>query len=387
MTAGGVRLGLSLLVACAIATGYTYADHAPLIPLLTAALQVSPFQAGLFTTALFGTYILGTLVTAGLPDRYGAKAIVGAGLIFAVAGSVTLGLAPTYGVALVAKILEGVGTSLTFLAGGRYIAGLYGPRRSHFAFGLYGAGFPAGSALAIALMPRLATSLGDWRPAFGVEAVSIAVVGLAWLAAPAVARVPRRGSIRDALRCQNCWWTGLQHAGFGVGVAASTWITVFLFQEFELPLSVSGLLGSILLLVTTVARPLGGLLVARRWIRTRPMMALANGLLIFGLAALLFPGRPLAIALIGALIVGLGAGLPFASIYNTAAASLPSAPAAAQALPTILGSLVVLTAAPAMGYAVQAFGFWAAWCLVLAIAFGALIATRVVRGEEELADA
>lgn len=50
-TTGGVPLGVGLLVACAVATGYTYADHAPLIPLLTASLQVSPFEAGLFSTA------------------------------------------------------------------------------------------------------------------------------------------------------------------------------------------------------------------------------------------------------------------------------------------------------------------------------------------------
>jgi nitrate/nitrite transporter NarK len=377
---------VGLLVACAVATGYTYADHAPLIPLLTASLQVTPFEAGLFSTALFGTYLVGTLVTTGLPDRYGAKAIVGAGLVFAEAGSITLALAPTYTVALAGKVLEGVATSLTFAAGNRYIAGLYGPRRSHFAVGLYGAGFPAGSACALALMPRVATGFGDWRPAFGVEAVAIAVVGVAWLAAPSVVRVPRRGSMRDALRCQNCWWTGLQHAGFGVAVAAGTWITVFLLQEFDLPLSASGLLGSVLLSITTCARPLGGLLVARRWIQTRQAMALANCLLIIGLAALLIPSRPLAIALLGIVVLGLGAGLPFASVFNTAAASLRTAPAAAQGLPTMMGSLVILIAAPAMGYAVQAVGFSAAWSFVLIIALGALLATRVVRGEEELSD-
>src|SRR5688572_900709 len=116
-----VRLGVGLLVACAIATGYTYADHAALIPLLTTSLQVSPFEAGLLSTALFGTYLVGTLVATGLPDRYGAKAIVGAGLVFAVAGTITMAVAPTYAVALAGKILQGVATSLTFAAGNRYI--------------------------------------------------------------------------------------------------------------------------------------------------------------------------------------------------------------------------------------------------------------------------
>jgi len=377
-------LGVSLLVTCALATGYTYSDHAPLIPLLSSSLQIDEFAAGLFSTALFGTYLLGTLVTTGLPDRFGAKPIVGAGIVFAFLGSATLALAPTYPVAIAGKILEGVATSLIFAAGNRYIPGLYASGRAHFAVGLYGAGFPAGSALALAVMPRLAISLGDWRAAFGVEAAAIALVGLAWMAAPDVVRVPRRGSMRDALRCASCWWTGLQHAGFGVALAASAWITVFLIREFDIPLTVSGLLGSMLLAVATCARPLGGFIVARGWIRTRATMVIANCLLIVGLALLILPSRPLPVALLGTALLGLGAGLPFASIFNTAAASLRSAPAAAQGLPTMLGSLVVVAAAPAMGYAVQTLGFWAAWSFVLGLAGAALLATAVVRGEEEL---
>lgn len=378
-------LGVGLIVGCAIATGYTYTDHAPLVPLLRDALSLDAVQAGLFSTALFGIYVLGTLVATGLPDRFGTKLIVGAGIAFAVAGSLTIAVAPNYTVALLGKVLEGVSTTLTFAAGNRYIAGLYGQDRSHFALGLYGAGFPAGSALALALMPRLASSFGGWRGAFEVEAAAIALVGLGWLAAPRVPRVRRRGSIRDALRCANCWWTAFQHAGFGITIAAGAWITVYLLEEFQLPLAASGLLGSSLLAVTTCGRPLGGYLVERRWIRTRTAMVLANSLLIAGVALLLWPGRPLAIAVLGCVVMGLGAGLPFASVFNTAAASLRSAPAAGQGMPTIFGSLVVVAVAPLMGFAVQALGFWAAWSFVLVVAVAALLATRLVRGEEELA--
>ena len=66
-------------------------------------------------------------------------------------------------------------------------------------------------------------------------------------------------NMRDALRCANCWWTSLQHAaGFGMGIASGTWITVYLLREFGLPLELSGLLGSLLLVLAVLARPLGG---------------------------------------------------------------------------------------------------------------------------------
>jgi predicted MFS family arabinose efflux permease len=380
----GRRKGVALLVACAWAIGFTYSDHAPLIPLLSVGLGIDEVQAGLLSTALFGTYLVGTLVTTGLPDRYGPKRVVGVGLAFAVAGSLTLALAPSFEVAVLAKVLYGVATALLFAAGNRYIPGLYAGARAHVAVGLYGAGFPAGSALALIVMPWLATWFGDWRAAFGAEAVGIGAIAVAWLAAPSVAAIPRRGSIRDALRCANCWWTGVQHAGFGIAISSGAWITLFLVREFDLALTASGLLGSTLLAVATCARPLGGFVVAHGWIRTRSAMALANVLLIAGLALLVVPGRPLGLALLGTVAIGLGAGLPFASIFNTAAASLRSAPAAAQGLPTIIGCLVVAAAAPAMGYAVRTIGFGAAWVFVLTIAALALLATTVVRGEEEL---
>jgi hypothetical protein len=50
----------------------------------------------------------------------------------------------------------------------------------------------------------------------------------------------------------------------------------------------------------------------------------------------------------------------------------------------MIGSLTILTVAPAMGYAVQHHGFSAAWALVGAAAFGTLLGSAVMQGEEEL---
>jgi len=380
-----VRLAVALLTLSAVAFGFTYSDHAPLIPLVSAEFRLDDLGAGLLSTALFTSYLFTTLVTTGLAERLGPKRIVGAGLAVSTLGTLAFAVAPNYPAALAAKAIQGVGSALAFVAAARYLAGLYGDRRNHFALGLYGGGFPLGSALALLAMPALASALGGWRGAFWAEALFVGAAATLWWRAPAVPRVTRPGNIRDALRCPNCWWTSLQHAaGFGMAIASGTWITVYLLREFHLPLELSGLLGSLLLVLAVLARPVGGLLLARERMPTRRVMRVGDLAIVAGVALLAIPDRPLAVALGGAVLVGIGVGLPYSAVFNTAAASLPTAPGAAQGLAAIGGTVGVMIGAPAMGYAVQTYGFWAAWFFVGLVSAIAFIGTAFMRGEEEL---
>ena len=380
-----MRLGVALLSLSAVAFGFSYSDHAPLIPLVSADFGLDDVGAGFLSTALFTANLAVTLLTTGLADRIGPKRTYGAGLVVSAIGTVLFAAAPAYPIALAAKAVQGAGSALAFVAGARYLAGLYGDRRSHFALGLFGAGFPLGSAVALVAMPALAAGLGGWRGAFWAEAAFIGVAAVAWWAAPKVAPVARRGTIRDALRCPNCWWTSLQHAaGFGMGIASGTWITVYLLREFGLPLQLSGPLGSLLLVLAMLTRPLGGFLLAREHVPTRRVMRLGDIAIIAGVALLALPDRPLSVALGGAALVGIGVGLPYSAVFNTAAASLSGAPGAAQGLAAIGGVVGVMVGAPAMGFAVQTFGFWAAWLFVGAVAALAFVGVSFTRGEEEL---
>ncbi|HEY6203563.1 MAG TPA: MFS transporter [Candidatus Limnocylindria bacterium] len=380
-----MRVAVALLSLSAVAFGFTYSDHAPLIPLVSVDFRLDDLGAGLLSTALFLAYMATTLLTTGLGERVGPKRMVGAGLAVCAVGTVIFAASPSYSVALVAKVTQGIGSALAFVAGARYLAGLYRERRNHFALGLYGAGYPLGSALALIAMPTLAGTLGGWRGAFWAEAAFVGGVAIAWWRAPSVPRVPRPGNIRDALRCPNCWWTSLQHAaGFGLGIASGTWITVYLLREFRLPLELSGVLGSLLLLLAVVTRPVGGWLLAREHLPARRVMRIGDLAIVAGVALLAIPERPLPIALGGAILVGIGVGLPYSAVFNTAAASLPAAPGAAQGLAAIGGTAGVMVTAPAMGYAVQTFGFWSAWLFVGAVSAVAFVGTAFMRGEEEL---
>ncbi|HEY6959427.1 MAG TPA: MFS transporter [Candidatus Limnocylindria bacterium] len=376
---------VALVVAVAIAFGLTYADHAPLIPLIAPDLGLDDFRAGLLSTALFLAYLVTTVLTVGVVGRTAPKRAVSVGLAVSFVGTAIVALSPTYPLALLGKAVQGTGSALSFVAATRYIAALYGERRSHFALGLYGAGFPLGSALALVVMPTLATILGGWHGAFAGEAALIAAVAIAWRSAPETSGIVGIGDIRDAIRCPNCWGTFLQHAaGFGLAIASGTWITVYLLREFALPLALSGVLGSLLLDVAVVARSVGGWLVAREHVATKLVMRGGDLAILAGVALLALPGRPLLVALAGAVLVGIGVGLPYASVFNTAAASLPATPAAAQGLAAVGGTVGVMVGAPLMGLAVQTYGFAAAWGFVGSVALLAFAVTFLMRGEEDL---
>lgn len=381
------RLGRDVLLATFTATaiGYTYAAHAPVLPLISADFALSDVQAGLITTALFVAASVTMLAFGDLADRYPPREAVTFGMALVLAGNAATALAPSYELLLAAKALGGFGAGFGFLAGMRYVARRYGGARSHLGQGLYGSGYPLGSAIGLWGMPPLATVWG-WQGAFWVTSALILLVLVAWLASTRMSRLPRPGNMLDAARCRNCWWTCVQHAaGFGLVFAAGTWITTFLLREFSLPLEASGLLGSLLLVVAVVARPIGGFLVAREHVPTVVVMRAAQLTIIAGVALIALPGRPLAVALAGAVALGLGGGIPYAAVFNTASASLPSAPSAAQGLAALGGLLGTLVGAPAMGYAIQTWGFSWAWSILGAISLTALAVTFVMRGEEDLA--
>ena len=327
------------------------------------------------------------LSTATLADRIGAKRMNVVGVAFALASNLLFAVGPTYETLLLAKAVGGIGSGLAFLGGVRYVAGLYSGARSHFGQGVYGAGYPLGSALGLQLMPPLALAFNGWRGAFVASSTLLLVVLIvyAWLA-PAVPRVVVPGSIRDALQNGNAWWCFVEHAaGFGLALATGSWISVYILREFNTSLVVAGALGAFILIAGLFMRPLGGWLVARRRTTTIALMRGSQLLNLAGLALLALPGRPLPVALVGGVALGVGVALPYAAVFNTAAGSLPRAPGAAQSLTAAGGTFGAVVGAPLMGAFIERLGFSAAWIAIAVIPLAALIGTFVMRGEEQLA--
>lgn len=326
------------------------------------------------------------LATATLADRIGAKRMNVLGVLFALSSTLAFAAAPTYPWLLAAKALGGVGSGMAFVGGVRYIAGLYSGARSHFGQGMYGAGYPLGSAIGLQLMPPLALIFGGWREAFAASSVFLGavLVGYAWLA-PKVPRLVVPGDIRDAIHEGNAWWCFVQHAaGFGLALATGSWISVYILREFDTTLVLAGSLGAFVLVAGLFMRPLGGWLVAREHATTVALMRGSQLLNLAGLMLLALPGRPLPVALLGGIIVGVGVSLPYAAVFNTAASSLPRAPGAAQSLTAVGGTFGAVVGAPVMGAAIERLGFSAAWIVIAVVPLAALVGTFFVKGEEDL---
>jgi len=363
----------------------TYTDQAALVPLLKSDFGIGDLQAGLLPTALFVSAVVTMLATATLADRIGAKRMNVFGVGFSLASNLLFAAGPTYETVLLAKAIGGIGSGMAFVGGVRYVAGLYPGARSHFGQGLYGAGYPLGTAVGLQLMPPLALAFGGWRGAFGASSILIlaVLVGYAWLA-PTVPRSVLPGDIRDAIRDGNAWWCFVQHAaGFGLALATGSWISVYILHEFDTSLVVAGALGAFVLLAGVFMRPLGGWLVARRRTTTVALMRLSQLLNLVGLVVLALPGRPLAVALLGGVIVGVGVALPYAAVFNTASASLPRAPGAAQSLTAVGGTVGAVVGAPVMGLAIERLSFSAAWLAIALVPLAALVGTFFIRGEED----
>jgi MFS family permease len=106
--------------------------------------------------------------------------------------------------------------------------------------------------------------------------------------------------------------------------------------------------GALTLALVVVSRPLGGWILIRRPHRARRALALSILAGAAGTLALL-SAEPVWLAVAGALLVGLGAGVPFSPAFTGAAVSRPDAPAAAVGLVNTAANLVVLVGTPLVG--------------------------------------
>ncbi len=148
---------------------------------------------------------------------------------------------------------------------------------------------------------------------------------------------------------------------------AGNWI-VTLLERAGASAAAAGVLGGLVLLAGIVTRPVGGALARRAGPGRRQMVA---GSLVAASAGafLLAAGGPLWVSGLGALALGLAAGLPFAAIFDAAQRTRPDAPGAAVALVNGCAVLTILVGTPLAGLAFDLPGDGA-------VAFAAIGASR-----------
>jgi nitrate/nitrite transporter NarK len=384
---GGVQVAttdkrLELVCACAAAFAFSsnYTNHAPLAPLLMKQFGFTQALAGLLTTGIFLTHAAMQVPGGHLADRFSGRPVLAWALAIVCAGNIGIAYAGSYEALLFWKVFAGLGTGSCFVAGARYLAQAMPTAQLGRAQGFYGGSVLLGSGFVIYAVPRAAEILG-WRGAFWMTAlVALAVLALWIAAAPAPAPVVHP-TVRfsSLLGHGQLWLLGtVQMASFGLVIVVGSWITQLLRIQFGFTPASAGTLGSLVLLLGIVTRPLGGMLV-RKW-RVRPLVAASLAMNIAGCLLLARPGSSIGVAVAAIGLLGVGCGLPYAALFNRAAALFPGRAGAAMGLVNMLGVVMILVGAPAVGWIADwTGGFHAAFLALAAFCAAALSVSLLIR--------
>jgi nitrate/nitrite transporter NarK len=340
---GGCALGL--------ATGWNIANTGAIATVLADTYDVGLAAVGLLTTALFATHIAMQIPGGRLSDRYGAWRTGLAGLVLIVVfGSLSMA-APEIWLGLITRALTGIGTGLCFIAGSAYIRAVGG---SPAAQGLFGGFGLAGGGVALAVVPLVETWLG-WRAPYATAvALALVAVVLVALAPPdRVAVRPARdeGVHAGVLRDTRLYRVAVLYcASLGLSVTIGNWVATLLDRTDGLDKGAAGAIAALTLALGIVTRPLGGwiLHVHPERIRSAVGASLAAGA---AGSVLIAVAEPPAVAALGAALVGVAAGIPFAPAFTGAAVLRPDAPAAAVGFVNGAAGAAILVGTPLLGLA------------------------------------
>lgn len=144
-----------------------------LIP-LREDLSISNSLAGLLYTVLLVGSGLARFLGGGLASRFGKIALIRSACLLMALGAGFLALAPSYGLALPAALLLGIGNGLYVPNSFSLVSDLFPEKRGRM-IGLYDSIFPF-SALGAFGMERLSSFTGDWRYGMGSLALYMIVL-------------------------------------------------------------------------------------------------------------------------------------------------------------------------------------------------------------------
>ncbi len=238
------------------------------------AYGVSLAFVGALAAAAVATHALMQLPSGRFVDRYGARTAAIGGLSILVVADGVGALAPEPALAVVARLVVGVGTALTFVAGSDLLRASRAPA---LAQGLYGGAAMSGAGLALALLPQVGHD-ASWRVSWLSAAV---VAALALVVAFSVVRdgagPPLLGSgapLASVVGDRRLHRLVLLYAAsYGSSVIIGNWVVTFLERSAHYSTGEAGAVGALTLFSGILSRPLGGWIAERRPRLVRPVVA------------------------------------------------------------------------------------------------------------------
>lgn len=379
MTTASHRSGPQLIpwgqvaIGCSVPVGVMIAliNFAPVLPLIREDFGLSNAWAGALSSSTFLSHTILQFAGGLVADRLGLKRslLVGFGLI--IVGLAASAAAPDVGSLLAARLMTGVGTSLSFISGLAYVNEITPFSRRQVVQGLFGAASNVGVLLVMLTAGGLALWLG-WRGTFLVEAAGLLVILIA-IAAKMKSGVGFSHSHSapwgEVLRYRHLYLLGIAHImTYGAFTGMSSWAATFLFQQHGVGLEWAGVLAAFLPASAVLSRTVGGTLSIGRE-KTAMVLSCATAATGIGVLALV-PGTVPALADLA--VVGWFASMPFGAIFSYSSL-VGGARSSGRDLTLVnfIGNVGALLFPPAIGYALDVTGSFAA-------GFGVIAAIGVV---------
>jgi nitrate/nitrite transporter NarK len=349
-----------LVVACLLggSAGWAMTAAGAGASTMAAAYGADLLWVGLLTAALAAPYAAFQFPGGVIVDRLGVRRATVAGLSLVLVAHLLALLAPLPWLAMAARIVSGTGFAVCFVSGAELARN---SGRGSWGMGIFGGVAIAASGAAVLVVTFAELVLG-WRAPWVTTAVvtALALVLAVRLPDDAVRRVSSSqglhttGSTPPALlRDGELFRLAAVHAvTLGIGLVLSSWATTLLVDIWSFGGTAAAVVGSGVLGLSVVSRPLGGHVAATYPAHSQTVWVVALVACAAATMALSRPSVP-AVAVLAVVVLGVFSGLPFASVVGAAQARQPRRPAAAVGVMNTVAFGLFVAATPAVGWAVD----------------------------------
>ncbi|WP_083447343.1 MFS transporter [Achromobacter spanius] len=355
-------------------------------PLLRQDLGLDLASIGTLTAVFSLLGVVGGIAAGGVIARFGARRMLLLGLLATALGTVMGAMAPSYGLLLASRVIEGLGFLMITVAGPAALQRMVSASGRDFAFALWSCYMPTGMAVAMMASQAFDHWQAYWWCAGAAVAVALASVAALVPAgeSTASASLSWRGLRQDTVDTLGAAGPVLLALSFTLYslmfFALFTFLPVLLMEQLGLTLAQAGLYSAIASAANIIGNLGAGVLLARGW-RRSTLIACASATM--GLVALLIfqsvlPAMPTFLLCVLFSAVG---GLIPATLLGTAplVAPRPALTAASVGLVMQGSNLGQVIGPVTVGGVIDRYGWGAASYVVLAAALGGLVIAAGLR--------
>lgn len=287
---------LAILFIARFALGFLFQSAGSVTPFVVSELGVDFASVGMLVGVFLLPGVVISVPSGYLSRNFGDKGAVAAGMALMIAGGILSGVAPSYPILFVGRVVSGTGGAILVVVLSKMIADWFADKELFLGMAIFIIGWPVGIAAGQATQGALAELL-SWHMVFVVSAL---LVGLPLLLVALFYRVPHEHE--QSAPSEQRRLTGMEIiivclAGLCWMFLNGTYLVMLSFGpahliELGMPVTRANFIVSVMSWVTAFALPLGGYLATRYRV---PNLVMFVGLAasIFLCAAIPFSPAPL----------------------------------------------------------------------------------------------